>query len=270
MEPKAKAESAPAVPAKKVPTIQQLISGEQMKKQFELALPKICSAEKFVRVVLTQFNKTPRLLACTKDSLLACLMACAELGIEPDGRRAHLIPYGDKCTVVIDYKGKIELAMRSGTVTNIHADKICENDVFEYNKGEIKNHIIDFRKPRGNAYAFYCIVRMKDGGEKCEVMTISEIHAIRDRSQGWKAFKSGKTHSNPWESDEDEMSKKTVFHRVAKWITLSPELRRSEEVDADESGLSVPVVTLDPNLKVEADKAGTGIEGMAAAVEGGN
>jgi recombination protein RecT len=205
--------------------IKSFFDNSEFKSQIEMALPKICTVERFIRVALTAVNKTPKLMDCTRESLLACLYGCAELGIEPDGRRAHLIPYGDKCTLIIDYKGKVELAMRSGTVANIHADKICANDLFRFDRGEVKEHLIDFRTDRGEPYAYYCIIRFKDGTEKAEVMTKAEVDAIRKRS---KAATSG-----PWVTDFDEMAKKTVFHRASKWVTLSPELRRAEELDDD-------------------------------------
>lgn len=36
--------------------------------------------------------------------------------------------------------------MRSGTVSNIHADVVCDNDEFEYDRGELKRHKIDSRE----------------------------------------------------------------------------------------------------------------------------
>lgn len=189
------------------------------------ALPKHIKTEFFIRAALTAINKNPKLLTCTKESLLACALDAAALGLVPDGRRCHLIPYGDKCTMLIDYKGKVELAMNSGNVANIHADKVCFNDVFKYDRGEIIQHDIDFRKERGNAYAYYCIITFKDGTKKAEVMTKDEVDGIRKRSKS--------ANNGPWMTDFDEMAKKTVFHRASKWIQLSPEIREKLEMDDD-------------------------------------
>jgi recombination protein RecT len=121
--------------------------------------------------------------------------------------------------LIVDYKGIVELAQRSGVISNIHADAVCENDLFEYDRGEIKKHVIDFRKPRGDAYAYYCLIRFRDGTEKAEVMSLEEIRKIRDSSQGYKAaVKYQKGH--PWIEAEPEMAKKTVFKRCSKWITM--------------------------------------------------
>jgi recombination protein RecT len=153
------------------------------------------------------------------------MMTCSELGLEPDGRRAHLIPFGNECTLIVDYKGLVELAMRSGTVSSIFANIVCDADEFRYLTGEI-THEIDFRKPRGPMYAVYCIVAFKDGGKHTEVMTREDVDRIRARS---KAGRQG-----PWVTDYDEMAKKTVFRRASKWITLSPEVQDAlDRQDAD-------------------------------------
>lgn len=218
-------ETAVAVPQKKPVTVRDLISGDQFKQQVALALPKHLTADRFTRVALTALNRTPKLADCSRESLFQCLLDLSALGLEPDGRRAHLIPYGDKCTLIIDYKGKVELLMRSGEVSHIHADVVCDADAFDYNLGEITQHKIDFRKPRGEVYAAYCIVRLKDGTTKAEVMSKAEVESVRSRSR------SG--NNGPWKTDWNEMAKKTVFHRCSKWLPLSPELR--EKLDKDES-----------------------------------
>jgi recombination protein RecT len=162
----------------------------------------------------------------------------------------------------VDYKGLAELAMRSGTVSNIHADKICENDIFEYNRGTVEKHVIDFRKDRGKPYAYYCLIKMKDSSEKAEVMTVAEVDAIRKRS---KASASG-----PWCTDYDEMAKKTVFRRASKWITLSPELATAHDLEDDEIAGNKQAAAEFAQLpdSNEVAQAETPAEGLAAAAEG--
>jgi hypothetical protein len=72
-------------------------------------------------------------------------------------------------------------------------------------------------------YAVYCIVTFKDGGKHTEVMTLEDVNRIRARSKA--------ANNGPWVTDFDEMAKKTVFRRAAKWITLSPEVQDALERD---------------------------------------
>lgn len=220
---------------KKQLTIRDHLGSDRFRQQVAAALPKHLTAERFARVALTAINRTPKLMECTQESLFACLLDLSALGLEPDGRRAHLIPYGRTCTLIIDYKGIAELAMRSGAVSSIHADKVCENDDFDYDRGQLTRHKIDFRKPRGDAFAYYALIRLKDGTEKCEVMTNKEIDAIRKRSKS--------SGSGPWVTDYDEMAKKTVFKRASKWIPLSPEIRDAIQKDDEEHETTVVAIS---------------------------
>ena len=218
------APSAPAV-AKKPATIREQIESPKFAEQIAKVLPKILTPERFVRVAITAMLKTPKLAECTQASLLNSLLQLAQYGLEPDGRRAHLIPYKDQCTLIIDYKGIAELVMRSGLVSYLHADIVCENDVFEWDMGEIKKHTINLKAPRGEAYAFYALCRFKDGTTKAEVMHREEVEAIRKRSRAGS--------SGPWVTDFNEMAKKTAFRRLSKWLPLSPEVRDATENDDD-------------------------------------
>ncbi len=224
----------PAKPAKEL-TLRQEIDSEYFKKQIAVALPKHMTPDRFARVALTAMLKTPKLLECTKESVIECLLNCSALGIEPDGRRAHLIPYGNKCTLIVDFKGIVELAKRSGDVSGVFAQIVCDKDDFVWENGEV-THRIDWRHPRGEMYAVYSTVTFKDGSKQTDVMTKDEVEAIRKRS---KAGQSG-----PWVTDFNEMAKKTVFRRVSKWITLSPEV--ADALDKDDDKFSS--LKMDPEL----------------------
>ena len=212
-------------------TIESWLTGEEFKRQIALALPKNISADRFLRVALTALTKTPKLKECEPHSFFSQLLTLSQLGLEPDGRLAHLIPFRNakrnvvECQLIVDYKGLADLAMRSGVISNIHADKVCENDRFQFNIGVVERHEIDFHNPRGKAYAYYAQVIFKDGTKKADCMPLDDVQAIRKRSRA--------ANDGPWVTDFDEMAKKTVFRRLSKWLPLSPEYRDALEADAD-------------------------------------
>ncbi|TXH48893.1 MAG: hypothetical protein E6Q97_23860 [Desulfurellales bacterium] len=205
-------------------TIREFISGDAFKNQVALALPSHIKPDRFVRVALTTLTRTPKLADCSRETLLRCLMDCSQLGLEPDGRHAHLIPYGKDCQLIIDWKGLVALARRSGEVAVWRAELVCENDTFSW-ANSIVQHAIDWRKPRGAMQAVYSYVKFNDGNEDYEVMTMDEVKAIQKRS---KAGTSG-----PWVTDFNEMAKKTVLRRHSKRLTLSPEFHEALERDYD-------------------------------------
>ena len=219
-----------AAPAKKsVPTIKDHLSGENFKSQLRAALPKHCSPDRFVRIALTAVTRTPKLLQADQASFFQALLSLSQFGLEPDGRRAHLIPFENRkrgCTevqLIIDYKGLVELIMRSGEVSNIHADVVCEHDEFEFNMGQVQRHSYKLGQPRGNPIGAFSICTFKDGSTKAEVMGKDDIEVIRARSRS--------ANNGPWVTDWAEMAKKTVFRRLSKWLPLSPEIMDAVEHD---------------------------------------
>lgn len=217
----------------KAKEIRSLLSTDAVQTQIAKALPGICKPERFMRIAVTAITKNPKLAECTQASLMGCLLDLAQLGIEADGRRAHLIPYKDTCTLIIDYKGLVELVKRGGDVVTIHADKVCKNDNFVVDMGEIKKHEIDYSRDRGEAYAYYAYAKMKDGSLQTEVMTKAEVEKIRNGSRG-------KTQT-PWTQHFDEMGKKTAFRRLSKWLPMLPEVaQKVDEIDKMEFDFEMP------------------------------
>lgn len=206
--------------------IRDFIQSDAVKDQLALALPKHMTPDRMARVACTAILKTPKLMECKQESLLQALMICSQVGLEPDGRNAHLIPYGDQVQVIFDYKGLVALAERNG-VECIYADKVCENDAFEARvvDGEKKlDHRVDWRKPRGNAFAYYVSCR-RNGRLDYEIMQKDEVDAVRKRSRA--------AGSGPWVTDYDEMAKKTVIKRMSKRWDITPELRDALDSDYD-------------------------------------
>lgn len=196
--------------------LKTILSSDTMRDQFAKALPKHLNADRFCRIAITALTRTPNLKSCTQESFFKCLLDLSALGLEPDGRRAHLIPYGKECTLVVDYKGLVELVRNAGDVVKIHADVVCEFDTFDHSMGEVTRHTFDLKQPRGEPYAAYAQVTLRDGSVQAEIMSKDEIEKIRAKSRAGK--------SGPWVDHWNEMAKKTVFRRLTKWLKLSPEI----------------------------------------------
>jgi recombination protein RecT len=231
--------------AKREPTIKDWLQSPQFQEAVRAALPSHLTPERFIRIALTAMMKVPKLAQCSKESIFRAMLDLSSLGLEPDGRRAHLIPYENRKTgkteaqLIIDYKGLIELAKRSGDVTNWRAELICEADTFSWENGVV-SHRVDWLKARGKALAVYSHVRTKDGIDDYEVMTMEQVEGIRRRS---KAGNSG-----PWVTDFSEMAKKTVMRRHSKRLTLSPEFQEAVAKDGDQvvGGDDLPMADLMP------------------------
>jgi len=235
-------ESAPIVKVKpQREVIRDLIN--KQRDEIIKALPKHVDADRLIRIALTTINKTPALLECTTTSLLSCLMDCAALGLEPDNvmGRAYLIPYRDRkkdivvCTLIIGYKGLVDLAFRSGMVDMVDAYVVHANDRFELTLGLSPNiiHVPALTDP-GAATGVYSVIRIKGSPHpKFAFMTRAEIETTRNRSRAGQ--------SGPWVTDWEEMAKKTVLKRNAKTCPMSAEF--AEAVARDNEHEREPVIT---------------------------
>ena len=211
--------------------LREWLQGEEFKRELAGTLPRTMSPERFVSIAFQATYRNPDLLKCTQESFFNCLLQLSAIGLEPDGRRAHLIPFGDQCTLIVDYKGIKEVVRRNGDVTSMHGDVVGENDEFEVRFGTrgILDHKPNLRE-RGRIYCAYSWVKLPNGDEEYDVMNVAEIEAIRKRSKS--------PNKGPWVTDWNEMAKKTVFRRHSKGLPLSPETRDALERDGDGDALS--------------------------------
>ena len=220
-------QQATAVAVQKEKTLLDIVRAKGFQAQMKLALPKTLTPERLTRVVMTECRKTPALLKCKRESFLGAVLQCAQLGIEPGSALGHayMIPYGQECTLVLGYRGMIDLARRSGQIVSIHAYCVHVKDEFHYELGlhaDIR-HIPSAEADRGAVTYVYAVAHLQGGGVQFEVMSRADIEAIRAKS---KAGRSG-----PWTMYWEEMAKKTVIRRLFKLLPVSIELARAIEVD---------------------------------------
>ena len=196
-------------------TVQQTL--EQMKGQLAMALPAHIKPERMIRVALTAIQNTPKLLECDKNSFYLAVLRSAQLGLEPDGvlGQAYLIPFGKQVQLIPGYKGLIDLARRSGEVSNIIAKEVYEHDEFSVDWSEEVpfRHVPKLDGERGDVKYFWALARFKDGGFHWDYMTKAEVERVRDKSQG--------KNNAVWKDYFIEMGKKTAIRRIAKYLPMS-------------------------------------------------
>ena len=201
---------------------------QSMQGEIKKALPSVITPERFTRMILSALSTTPKLGACTPKSFLGAMMSAAQLGLEPNTPlgQAYLIPYKnkgvDEVQFQIGYKGLIDLAYRSGEVSLVQAHIVYENDTFECEFGlEPKLVHKPADKDRGNPIKVYAMFKTKNGGYGFEVMSMDDV-----RRHAEKYSKAYSYSSSPWQSNFEEMAKKTVLKRVLKYAPLKSDFVR--------------------------------------------
>lgn len=241
-----KQQGAMANPERK--TMQQYIKA--MEGEIKKALPAVITPERFTRMVLSALSMNPRLAECTPQSFLGAMMTAAQLGVEPNTPlgQAYLIPYRNhgtmECQFQLGYKGLIDLAYRSGEVSIIQAHTVREGDEFEYELGlDPKLRHVPAPDNRGAATHYYAMFRTKDGGCGFAVMSRDEVEQHARKYS--KAFSAG-----PWQTNFDEMAKKTVLKKALKYAPLKSDFVRGVVQDEtiksrlDEDMYAVPDETV--------------------------
>jgi recombination protein RecT len=235
-----------------------------MTPQFAAALPSHIKPEKFVRVVMTITQLNPELLRLDRQSLLAACLKCASDGLIPDGREAALVPFKGKVAYMPMFMGIQKRVRNSGEISSIQAHVIYENDEFVIQRGLEENikHIPLFPGDRGKPIGAYAMARFKDGSDPMfEVMDIAAIEKVRAVSQ------TGRSSGSPWSSWWDEMARKSVFRRLAKWLPMDSEvdelLRRDDQAGA-------PTTTDAPTMdgEIATEPLSIGQDDFEAASEG--
>lgn len=222
-------------------------------------LPKHVTPDRLAKVALSVISRTPKLLGCTPQSLVSSIMVAGQLGLDlaPALGEAYLVPFKTACTMIIGYRGLVQLARRSGQITRIEAHPVRLDDQFRVRFGlePILEHVpnidrleaFDKEAPvigEGNFRLAYALAKLKDGEPQFDVMTLTEILLIRSRSEGYRnAVKYNRTDT-PWIEHFDEMARKTAIRRLSKTLPLSIEFanaltlaHRAETGDPSLAGL---------------------------------
>lgn len=221
------------------PSLKSILTSDAMKQQFAAALPKHLAPERFIRVALTALTRTPKLMECSQESFFKSLLDLSAIGLEPDGRKVHLIPYGRDCTVVVDYKGIVELVRRDSSVLDIQCLTIRENDECQWVNGEMR-HVINPKQPRGEVVSTYTRIKWASGE-----VTIGEPFDKEDAERARRCSKSGS--SGPWKDHYTEMWKKSNVKRDSKMWPLSPEVQ-DKLAKADEHEFSGDLRNVTPSM----------------------
>lgn len=221
---------------------------ERSRSQIAAALPKHLTVERMLRVAMTAIQTTPDLQRCTPLSLIGGVVLFSQLGLEIGGPlgQAHLVPYRKRgrdgepdtwiATPIPGYRGMVDLARRSGAVSTIEAHVVKKRDRFRFAFGlrpTLEHTPYAGEDDPGPSTHVYAICRLRDGSTQYDVLTRREVEHVRKRSQA-----AGSEYS-PWNTDPDEMWKKTAIRRLWKLLPVSVERSMEKAIvahDAAERG----------------------------------
>ena len=219
-------------------SVKSLMSLDAVKQKFNEILGN--NAPNFIASVV-QISNTTALQKCDANSILsaAIIAASLNLSVNPGLGQAAIIPFGDKATFQIMYKGLIQLALRSGQIQTINVSEVHDGEIISNNivTGEIKFSEQRFLDAKVIGYVAY--IRLINGFEKMLYMTKEEIE--RHGKKYSKMFNTGL-----WKNDFDKMACKTVLKMLLdKYSPKSIDMQRALTFDNKEIKVSEGNIDID-------------------------
>ena len=200
----------------------------------------------FMNSVIEVVTGSPELQACTPRSILAESLKAASIHLPLNKAlgRCYVVPFKNKgvptATMVIGYKGYIQLAKNSGHYRNINADVVFEGQITYRNHltGEIR---IDHEPTSDKVVGFFAYIEELNGFNKTLYMSIDQMAHYAKTYVTYLKFNNKVTEDTlkqkmqyhathgpeqgiGWMSDSVTMAKKTCLRQLlTKWGDLSIE-----------------------------------------------
>ena len=207
--------------------LKSLMNNADIKRRFTEVLKD--KAEQYMSSIINLVNSDTNLTKCEPMSVIASCMVAATLDLPVDKNLGYtwIVPYKDRATFQMGYKGYIQLALRSAQYRSINVISVSEGELVSWNK-LTEELVIDFNKKISNAIVGYAgYFQLMNGFKKVVYWSKEEIETHR--------VKFSKS-SFGWDSYYDAMAKKTVIRNMlSKWGILSVEMQQAFSSDINGS-----------------------------------
>ena len=214
----------------------------------------------YIASALLTVANSEALQACTPQTVYTAALQAATLRLTTDSNtgQAYLVPYGNKCTLIVGYKGLIDLAVRTGKYRYINVGPIYEGE--EIGEDRISGFLkIEGHRTSKKVIGWIGAFELYKGYAKSIYMTVEEIHQHAQKySKAYNNAKSG------WKTDTQKMEKKTVLRLLLRrWgyldpsdaATLNEVEGKDDEQIVDGQAVEVRAAEAPPPAEEEADPA---------------
>lgn len=227
--------------------VKNLLKSEAIRKKFEDILKD--RAPQFTASIVGLISSSTNFSNVNPETIISASLVAAtfDLPINPQLGYAHIVPYGDKASFQMGWKGYKQLAIRTGLYSTINSTDIREGELGKRNRltGDIELSFIENVEERENAkiigYANY--FRLTTGYQSILYMSIEELLAhAKKYSKLYQVDLRKKTKLSKWSIEEERpfMCLKTVTKlNLSNNGILSIEMQKAKIADeavVDENG----------------------------------
>lgn len=210
----------------KIAQFKQELNTQTIRAQLRNSLKDKAGA--FMSSMIDLYSSDTTLQSCDprEVALEAVKAAALDLPLVKSLGYAYVVPYKNKPTFVIGYKGLIQLAMRTGQYKTINADAVYEGELRGFDK---LSGIPDISGKRisDTVVGYFAYFRLLNGHEHVYYMSKPDMEAYAERYSPSYSSK-----YSPWKTDFDKMAMKTVLRQlISKWGPTSTEMQTVEKYD---------------------------------------
>lgn len=210
----------------------QTIVGSYNKELTNYFLNNEAEKLKFLSWVIYAINKVPKLLECSRDTLINSVLELAQIWMAPWlSWEVYILPYKWKATALIWYQWYVTLLYKAW-ISSIYAEIVRKNDKFEnimWSEPKIDHRINPTHSLAERWEPIWAYVVVKVNWEKIhKFMTKEEIMKFKEFSQ------SKGSDFSPWNEKNDpelNMWKKTVLKQIIKYLPKNEKIVKAIEID---------------------------------------
>ena len=210
----------------KVDAFKGILNTKSVRAQIQNSLKENAGA--FMSSMIDLYSGDPLLQSCDPQAVaMECLKAASlHLPIVKSLGFAYVVPYKNKPTFTIGYKGLIQLAQRSGQYRTINAGNVYDGEIVGVDK---LSGMIDISGERSGdeVVGYFAYFKLLNGFEKLLYMTKPEIEAYAE-----KYSTSHNSNYSPWKTEFDKMAQKTVLRKlIGTYGVMTPDMQTAVVTD---------------------------------------
>jgi recombination protein RecT len=220
-----------ALAKNRMSTLKANLNAPSVLEQFKNVLAE--NSGPFIASIIDLYNGSADLQDCDPNAVIfeALKAAALKLPVNKSLGFAYLVAYRSVPTMLIGYKGYIQLAMRTGQYRIINADEVYEGEFVKKNKltGEFD---LNGEAISDKVVGYFAHFEMINGFTKTLYMTVEQVKA-------WAKKYSPSSGSNfsPWQKEFPKMAMKTLLRNLlSHWGYMSVEMidanQKDQEFDA--------------------------------------
>lgn len=220
----------------------------------------------YVESVVIAVSSNDQLQKCSPKSIMVSAMRAAslKLSVDPALHQAHLVPFGNEATLIVDYHGLVQLSVNTGyyeyapNVSEVYEGETAKTDRFT---GVVT---IEGEKTSNNVIGWVGYFKAKNGVERYLYMTNEELDAHGEKYSKGYNYKKNNEYTSLWRKEPEKMRRKTVLRLlVMRWGNFSPQVQNV--IKADEETIEAEAIDMpdDSNITVEEKPRRSALEAMS-------